>query len=1054
MKSGSPGRSGMGKVEQCRYHYNHFSSQKEASMRVALVGSEIEENLSLRYLASALRRAEHKVTIVPFGCPEEKGQALQIMAELRPDLIGLSIVFQKRAMEFMELAVSLREEGYRGHITCGGHFPTFSYRELLAHCTAIDSAVRHEGEETIVELASALEKGSSLSEINGLVFRSLDDCDDSFREERSSESETAPSSIAVNPPRIPADNLDILSFPARDFAPRLHLGIPTAPLVGSRGCYGDCSFCCINAWHRTSGGKKFRRRDPAMIAEEMSELYHGRGVRIFIFHDDNFFTAVHEENMNRIAALRREMESRGLDEARIVVKARPDNVERRLFSLLKDMGLLRVYLGIENNSPGGIAALNRKVKPEDNERAITILHELDIFTCYNILLFDPSTKPVDIEHNIRFMEKHNYYPYNFCRTEVYVSSTLQTVLRAGGNLLGDYLSSDYVIEENRMEVLFRIVASAFYERNFLPDGVANANMGLGYSLHLLKAFYKEAYSPDLGKRAAALTSEINDTGLEFLTEAFEFVMKEEPRTIRTVQSFTADLSARIIASNYHLVRRLEALEREIAERAYYSASPCPALNNTPARRESSLLRCAASIPACLALTLMSSGCLPQVCDPAPPPGRTASPSAPAPSSFPATDSQGSGNLSGMTPTPPVVDPLPPPATAAPRKPSSQTPARLTLASGRYDLGPLLSYIEGYAVLDDNELTMMNKPSVAASAGEITDATVSPDCKHLSFKYRAAKSQAPGPVTITVTFPTMVTGRNSCGIKDIITTGKLYVYEDSRLSLGETPIPKEQRGMVVDFAPPPSHIVDSTSSVDIECTEPDNPVVNEKGGMATYGLGTSSLEFIVHLNDTVKGNIGKPAISATLGTVTPSPAYGGGRNFTFLYALPSANDILKAGTATIRVRIPVECEGKVHKFENSIKVTIKNDGTVTLPCKGKRRSNSSQAGGSTASLPRSIYGSLEKKMGKESRIILAMNYCYTGTTDESCLPEGLAPNQWRGHDGVILTWEAETGSIRLHHDGTVQWILAETQTQAYMRCTCTGPDGSVWSRSINCSHALA
>jgi len=1004
-------------------------------MRVALVGSEVEENLSLRYLASALRRAGHRAAIVPFGCREDMDHALAVLSDMKPDLIGLSMVFQKRAMEFMELASRLREEGYRGHITCGGHFPTFSYSEIMTGCKGIDSAVRHEGEEAIVELACALEEGRTLSGIRGLVFRSHENEENSSADEEKDGS----GSILQNAPRPPSENLDLLDFPARDFAPKLHLGIPTAPLVGSRGCYGDCSFCCINAWHKTSGGKKYRRRSPSNIAEEMEQLYHGRGVRIFIFHDDNFFTADRHDNMRRAAELKRELISRGLGEARLVVKARPDNVERELFSFLKDMGLLRVYLGIENNSPGGLSALNRKVRPEDNERAISILRELDIFTCYNILLFDPSTGPDDIENNMAFMERYNFYPYNFCRTEVYVASELQFRLKAEGRLLGDYLSSDYVIRDPRIETLFRIVASAFYERNFTPDGLANANMGLGYSKSLLKAFYRKACPDGLEKRAQALISEINDTGLEFLREAFYFVIGKKSRTIRDVQSFTAELAFRMIASNHRLLRSLESLELEIAERAYYSKFPDQPAGNRAVRKGNSVVRYAASIPACLALTIMNSGCIPQVCDPVPPPhvtnSATVSPS-------------GSDNA----PTPPAVDPVPPPSPPSrlPDNPSPQAKASLILTRGRYDLGPMVSSIEGSAALTDSAIKIKKRPSVTASSGEIADTVISPDSRHISFRYSAAKSQAPGPVTITAVFPTLVKADNSGDINDITATGKLYVYEDGRMSIGETPLPKEQRGMVVDFAPPPSTIVDSTSSVGIECTMPDNPVVDEKGGIATYGLGTSSLEFTVRLKDSVKGTVGKPEVSATLGTVSALSAAGREGNFTFLFTLPSAEGVLKKGTAVIRVRIPVEYGGKSHRFENSVKITIRDDGTVTIPAKGTRSGRSSRDGRSPASLPRSIHGSIEKLMGTGELIVLKMSYCYTGAAEGSCLTEKLAPNQWRGHDGVTVTWEAKTGSVSVRHDGTVEWLPAGTGDRQWISCTCTGPDGSVWARSICCS----
>jgi len=48
----------------------------------------------------------------------------------------------------------------------------------------------------------------------------------------------------------------------------------------------------------------------------------------------------------------------------------------------------------------------------------------------------------------------------------------------------------YRLEDDRAELLFRICASAFRQRNFDAQGVANRYMGLGYSARLLERFYQ------------------------------------------------------------------------------------------------------------------------------------------------------------------------------------------------------------------------------------------------------------------------------------------------------------------------------------------------------------------------------------------------------------------------------------------------------------------------------------------------------------------------------------------------------------------------------------
>src|SRR5438034_9347503 len=94
-------------------------------MRVALVGPEFEENLSLRYLAAALRQAGHAASLARFDSPEYTDGVVQQVLRERPGLVGLSLVFQVRAREFYDLARALRKAGYMGHVTSGGHFSTF-----------------------------------------------------------------------------------------------------------------------------------------------------------------------------------------------------------------------------------------------------------------------------------------------------------------------------------------------------------------------------------------------------------------------------------------------------------------------------------------------------------------------------------------------------------------------------------------------------------------------------------------------------------------------------------------------------------------------------------------------------------------------------------------------------------------------------------------------------------------------------------------------------------------------------------------------------------------
>jgi anaerobic magnesium-protoporphyrin IX monomethyl ester cyclase len=88
--------------------------------------------------------------ILPFNAPQDLNDVAMQAMLFEPDLVGLSIGFQHRAREFLTLAQRLRDYDFEGHLTCGGHFPTFASSELLLDVPALDSVVLHEGEVTLI----------------------------------------------------------------------------------------------------------------------------------------------------------------------------------------------------------------------------------------------------------------------------------------------------------------------------------------------------------------------------------------------------------------------------------------------------------------------------------------------------------------------------------------------------------------------------------------------------------------------------------------------------------------------------------------------------------------------------------------------------------------------------------------------------------------------------------------------------------------------------------------------------------------------------------------
>src|SRR5262249_33636274 len=154
-----------------------------------------------------------------------------------------------------------------------------------------------------------------------------------------------------------------------------------------------CSFCCIAAWHEQSlPGKRYRLRDVHDVAAEMVAMQRDRGIDIFVFHDDNFFVPGHKRNIERFNALADALEQLGIGEFATVVKARPTDVTEPVFEVLKRrLRCIRCYIGIETDADQGLSTLQRWAHSKQNHRAIEVARALDLYACFNMLLFDPDT---------------------------------------------------------------------------------------------------------------------------------------------------------------------------------------------------------------------------------------------------------------------------------------------------------------------------------------------------------------------------------------------------------------------------------------------------------------------------------------------------------------------------------------------------------------------------------------------------------------------------------------------------------------------------------------
>jgi TonB family protein len=470
-------------------------------MRVLLAGPDYEENLSIRYLSSSLLDAGHETILAAFNSPADT-MSVASSAE-HAGIVGLSMCFQSRAKEFLHLAQFIKSHDPDKLIVAGGHYASCAAGPLLANHSEIDIIVIHEGERTLVEIADAMPHlEERLPQIPGVAYR------DGQR-------------VRFTDQRRTLDDLDVLPFPDRLGPIHSIAGVPTSYMMGSRGCYGSCAYCCITTLHRLAPGKRFRQRNVERIADEVAALYHERGTRQFVFHDDNFLVPSETINHARITAFEKVLKCRGVEEIALVIKCRPADANRRVLRRLKDLGLVRVFLGVESATAHGLSSLDRSQSVEDSERALETCSDLDISAQFTLMIFNPDATLDTLRSDVAFMRRFCRNPLNFCRAEIYAGTPLEKRMIELGRARGDYLAREYKLSDPVADRACDISLDLFESRCWRNGSLMQNAIGLDHMAAVAKRSYAGPDRVTTCKRVASWLRSVNLDTVTLLNEVIE-----------------------------------------------------------------------------------------------------------------------------------------------------------------------------------------------------------------------------------------------------------------------------------------------------------------------------------------------------------------------------------------------------------------------------------------------------------------------------------------------------------------------------------------------------
>lgn len=289
--------------------------------------------LGLPLIGTQLRKHGYEVNFIYGNISRIK--AADIMGA---DLLGVSTT-TSTCYEAYKIACYGRQKGIP--VVLGGVHASFVPQEAIQYC---DYVCRGEADHSFVELVDCLNRNAPPLKVPGIYYHQ-------------------DGQLIDNPwPKYP----DLTELPPVDFDFLQSLGLSCYPVMTSRGCPHDCTFCSVTQMF----GHRHRHE---ALEQTLSNLTPYAGKRVF-FCDDNFTARPRHSK-----ELLQEMIKRNFCPSWWGAQVRVDTArDEELLDMMSKANCRVVYVGMESINPRTLEAFNKKQGIADIEHCIKTFHKYGI----------------------------------------------------------------------------------------------------------------------------------------------------------------------------------------------------------------------------------------------------------------------------------------------------------------------------------------------------------------------------------------------------------------------------------------------------------------------------------------------------------------------------------------------------------------------------------------------------------------------------------------------------------------------------------------------------
>lgn len=340
-------------------------------------------HLGILYIGSVLEKIGVDVKVLDMDADRlDRKKLLSIIKEFEPNIAGFTATTPV-INEAFNLAGIIK-----GHfsipIMLGGIHVSMNSEECIKH-PAVDFIVKGEGEDTIKELVLELSSGSpDFTKIKGLLYK--DGSNFHFTGERKL-----------------IENLDTIPFPARHLLSNFSVyrppdaeKLPVATIMTTRGCPGQCTFCCTK--YNFSG---YRMRSVGNVLEEMDRIISKFKVKEIHIADDAF-----NANKARTLELCEAIKKRNYKiNFEFLNGLRADIIDADILDAFKSIGVKNVGFGVESADKDILKNVKKNIMPEKVEESFRLAKSKGFKTWAFFILGLPGETETTIKKSIEFAKK-------------------------------------------------------------------------------------------------------------------------------------------------------------------------------------------------------------------------------------------------------------------------------------------------------------------------------------------------------------------------------------------------------------------------------------------------------------------------------------------------------------------------------------------------------------------------------------------------------------------------------------------------------------------------